>query len=114
MNPSPEDDDELVETAKEDLTSLEEVLHGSVARIVLKNALLSIPDSLSFRGSILEVLIGMPLPGTEILVDDLYADLQVLSQRQLPASMNFSNAVTIEREEPRQHLKYKIAFTHLY
>ena len=69
--------EDQLEPAEEDISGLEHVLQGSVARIVLKSALISIPDSLQFRQKLFKVLESVSLPGIEVLADDLYTDLQV-------------------------------------
>lgn len=59
-------------------SALEGVLSGGVARLVVKNALASIPDSLDFRKQVLEVLESVAFPGVESIAEEVYADIEVM------------------------------------
>lgn len=66
-----------MQLAEEDKGSLDIVIRGDVARIVLKNALENVPDSLQLRLRLLEVLEEAYLPGVEVLAGDVFEDLEV-------------------------------------
>ena len=66
-----------MQPAEEDKGSLKLVIEGNVARVVLKNALESIPDSLDFRLSLLDMVKESTFPGIDSLSFDLFSDLEV-------------------------------------
>ena len=66
-----------MQPAEENKGSLKLVIQGNVARIVLQNALESIPDSLDFRSNLLDTILESKLPDIDTLASDLTADLEV-------------------------------------
>ena len=75
--PLNKDQEMQMQPAEEDKGNLKIVIQGNVARIVLKNALESIPDSLDFRLKLLDTIEESSLPGTDALISDILTDLEV-------------------------------------
>lgn len=75
--PLNKDQEMQMQPAEEDKGNLKIVIQGNVARIVLKNALESIPDSLDFRLKLLDTVEESSLSGIDALISDILTDLEV-------------------------------------